>query len=1131
MTLFLHTGAVRTRARRSLCAVWVLAALICTAWPLWAANLADLAGPLRQIAAMDRAGALSPFDPLARELGVRNGRVLVEVRFTQPATGQVGALTRFGARVHRSSGSRAQAIVPLAKLADLACLPTVAQVNLPERPVPLQIGPTVSEGVQLTNALSLQWAGLRGMGVSVAIIDQGFEGYDGAELPTTVVTRSFRADGIIDGITEHGTACAEVAGDMAPDVDMYLLAVDTDMDAETALEWCVQNGIDVVSMSLGWLYGPFDGTHTLDDAVDRARQASILPAIAAGDFAKRHWAGDYADANANSLLEFDTQDEGISIVTTAAGEPVRVYLSWFQTASSLGTKADVTDRDYDLELVDPTGVTIATSAVTQNGNDPPSEVLVAFAGAPGTYDVRVRAMSPNIATGPTDHFELFCETHDLDPVLRTAEGSLSIPAAAAGALTIGATRTVADLPDPIVDFPLDTLEDFSSQGPTVDGRLKPDLSAPDAVQTSLDTQSGAYNTYNPFFGTSAAAPHVAGGAALLKCEDPTRTADELADVLVRLATAQNLITPIRLTDSSIAAPEQAGAGRLTLRSGLDTKPPTISITFPINGTTITTAQPTVVGVITDTETGVDQGTIVLTVDGTPVQWDSFNPGSGVVSYMPPDPLSRTAHTVMLEASDLAGNAGTPAVTNFRVGLPTLSAGLHLISLPYRNLRNPNPAAIFGVALNELGLVRWVPTDPYFSKYRIFPDPLAGFQPPDCTGANPTVVSPPAGLGYFVRLPREIVLNVAGETLADTTSYTIRLPLGTAEPTGWHMIGNPYQDEVDWSTVQFVTNGVRQNLDDAIASDVTEGILFWYDETRNGYDFVEPQRAVLEPGEGYWLHVQVSTAVIIYPATVTAGVTARPKPSAPTPRPTIDNWKAQIVADVPGMSDACNYLGVAPNASSGHDVAADVPEPPAIGDSSVSLYFPHSDWGSASGAYTQDLRARAASAQEWRFDVVGPKDGTPVTLSWPSLNATVPGELTLRLEDLATGRSVYMRGVTSYSFKASGIRHFAVTAERAGTGGLQITALSAAQARDGSVVVTYELSTPAAVSAEVRNIAGRVVRGLIAGRNAAKGLQTLTWDARSDAGVKAPAGAYLLVLTARTADGQTVSRLCPINATR
>lgn len=1125
MTPFSYSRATRTKASQSafrICMVLILALLATSL--AWGATLADLAGPLRTIAARDRIGQLSALDPLAAAVGVQNGRVLVQVRFTGSAAGQIAALTRLGARVHRTSDVRAQVIAPVSRLVDIACLPSVASVDLPQRPVPLQIPPTISEGVQLTNALSLQWGGLTGLGTSVAIIDQGFLDYDTAELPANVITRSFRSDGIVDGITDHGTAVAEIVGDMAPNVNMYLLAVDTEMDTEAALEYCIQNDIDIVNISLGWLYGPFDGTHSLDKAVNRARATGVLPVIAAGNFAQRHWAGQWVDADGDGILEYDTNDEGISVTTTGAGEVIRVYLSWFQTASPQGTKADVTDRDYDLELVDPSGVVIATSAVTQNGNDPPSETLIAFARAPGNYDIRIRAMSPNIITGPTDEFQLFCWTHDFETALQVPETSLSIPGTASGALTIGATRAVADVPDPNIDYPVDTLEPFSSQGPTVDGRHKPELSGPDAVQTST--------SLSPFFGTSAAAPHVAGGAALLKSEDPTRTPTELSDVLIRLARAQNQLLPIRLPDGKGANEDQAGAGRLSLRSGLDTKPPTISITFPINGTTITTAQPTIIGVITDTETGVDQGSIAMTLDGVRVQWDSFNPGSGVVTYTPPTPLTRAAHTVKLEASDLAGNPGTPAVSNFRVGLPTLSAGLHLISLPYRNLIDPNPASIFGVGVNELALVRWVPTDTAFNKYRIFPDPLASFTPPDATGDNPTVVSPPAGLGYFVNLPREVVLNVAGESLSDVTSYTIRLPLGTAEPTGWHMIGNPFQDKVDWSTVQFVTRGVRQDLDAAIASGVTEGVVFEYVPAAGArpgrYEFVSPQSAVLEPMKGYWLHVRTSTAVIIYPSTV-IGAKKPSDTSVQKTRPSADNWKVQIIASAPGLLDTCNYLGVAPNAASGHDVANDIPEPPPIGKS-LQLFFPHTDWGPASGQYTQDIRARGAT-QTWTFEVVCPTPDVRVTLSWPELNATVPGEVALRLEDLDAGRSVFMRTTSSYSFRAGSTpRHFRVTAERAGAGGLQITSLAAAPTRDGGILATYQLSAPAAVTAEIRNIAGRVVRSL-GTHNVGPGLQTLAWDGCNHSGVRVPGGTYLLQLTAKAADGQTVRRICPINTLR
>jgi hypothetical protein len=53
------------------------------------------------------------------------------------------------------------------------------------------------------------------------------------------------------------------------------------------------------------------------------------------------------------------------------------------------------------------------------------------------------------------------------------------------------------------------VEFFSSQGPTIDGRTKPDITGIDGVSV---TAAGSF--VSPFFGTSAAAPHVAGIAAL-----------------------------------------------------------------------------------------------------------------------------------------------------------------------------------------------------------------------------------------------------------------------------------------------------------------------------------------------------------------------------------------------------------------------------------------------------------------------------------------------------------------------------------------------------------------------------------------------------------------------------------------
>lgn len=1129
MTLFSATGNGSTRAKGAALAALLLTVLLWGAIPAPAATLADLAGPLRDLALSDSAMA-------ARVAGVRGGQVEVEVLFRSPADATAAPLEALGAKVHARRDSRVQAIVPVSRLRDIALLPSVAQVRLPSHAILLQgIGPNVSEGVQLTNALSLQFAGVTGLGVSVAVIDGGFLDYATAELPPNVTVRSFRSDGLTD-VTAHGTACAEVLADMAPACDMNLLAVDSMVDTENALEWCLANGVQLVSISLGYIDGPFDGLSRLDMTLDRMRASGILVVVAAGNFAQQHWAGEYVDADGNGFAEFDTADEVLTLPNVPAGAMVWVQLSWYETAGPTGGRSETTNRDYDLILIDSTGQQIARSAITQDGDDPPTEPLRAIVPAAANYSVKIMAVSSNIASGPTDKFQLFSAYYAVEPTLQIPETSLSMPAEARGALTVAATRGVYPLAlPPIIDYPVDTLEPFSSQGPTVDGRTKPDMAGPDGVTTSIGARDPA-NPYNPFFGTSAATPHVAGGAALLLSESGSRTPDQLQTVLMQLAAAQNEMTPITLIDNTEATPVEAGVGRLSLRAGLDTEPPTVSISFPMNGTTITTARPTIIGVATDSHTGVDAATISLTLDGVHVQYDSYNPSTGVVTYTPPSDLGRTAHTVTLQASDVAGNQSQAAVSNFRVGLPTLSAGLHLFALPYANLLDPSPATIFGVPLNEMGLVRWVPTDTSYLKYRIYPDPLASFDHPDPVGAAPTVPSPPAGLGYFVRLPRQVVLNVQGSTLAGVPSYTVQLPLGTVDPLGWSMIGNPYTDTIDWATVQFTTNSVRQDLDQAIASGVTEGILFsWVPDSgtvQGHYEFVSPMSAVMRPMEGYWIHVLKSTAVTIYSATMSEAAAAAKTAAAKGPQPTLDNWTLHLVASGPRMLDTANYLGVAPNASTGHDIGADVPEPPVLG-TGLSLYFPHSDWGSASGHYAQDTQARGAGTKTWAFEVACPVRNTDITLSWPELNASVPEGLTLRLEDVDNGRSVYMRTVPSYTYNTgtASVRHLRAVVEPERGGGLRIVALNAAPVRGGHVVITYQLSGAASVSAEIVNIAGRPVRALVSGREAGSGRNTLAWDGRNSTGVRVPAGTYLLHLTARSADGEAAKRVCPVNLGR
>jgi subtilisin family serine protease len=129
-------------------------------------------------------------------------------------------------------------------------------------------------------------------------------------------------------------------------------------------------------------------------------------------------------------------------------------------------------------------------------------------------------------------------------------GSVSSPGSSAGAITAGAVEFARN-GAPVV-------ADFSSIGPTpISLRLKPDVAAPGAGVLSSVPGGG----WGLLSGTSMAAPHVAGAAALLRQRHPTWSVAQIKAALVETGRS------VRLNPDSAApaVPAYVGGGLVSLQ--------------------------------------------------------------------------------------------------------------------------------------------------------------------------------------------------------------------------------------------------------------------------------------------------------------------------------------------------------------------------------------------------------------------------------------------------------------------------------------------------------------------------------------------------------------------------------------
>ncbi|MEU4555002.1 S8 family serine peptidase [Micromonospora violae] len=305
---------------------------------------------------------------------------------------------------------------------------------------------------------------------------------------------------------------------------------------------------------------------------------------------------------------------------------------------------------------------VVGKVLDENGNGSISGIVAGMEWAARTEHAKVINMSLGVSAWHTQNDplsqavnKLTAETGALFVVAAGNNGNdpstLGAPGTADAALTVGAVDAA------------DHLAIFSSGGPRLnDEGLKPDLTAPGvnvlAARSQYDPFSTGYYVENS--GTSMAAPHVAGAAALLVQKHPTWTPQQIKDALMS--------TSVRTPDYNAY---QAGSGRLDVAAAYDRDQ--VIATGSVDAGLVkwaagTTPQP-IKRKITYTNTTAKPVTLEISVDRGAYPAQTFTAGANRVTVpargtstvdvvVDPKGLTQGQHSAQVKARSAAGEVHT-----------------------------------------------------------------------------------------------------------------------------------------------------------------------------------------------------------------------------------------------------------------------------------------------------------------------------------------------------------------------------------------------------------------------------------------------------------------------------------------
>jgi hypothetical protein len=570
-----------------------------------------------------------------------------------------------------------QAWVPADKVDDIAGISNVQAVRLPD----YAIFNITSAGDAIHNAdkVRAQFSalGYDGTGIKVGVISNGADhrANVGAELPTVTVDPAHPGSG------DEGTAMLEIVHDLAPGAQLYFAGITNSTQMIPSIDYLVAQGCDVILDDVGFYGEAFFTDSAIAQHVSNViTNNDVVYVTSAGNSAGgKHYQAQYAQGlSATSdgrLHKFGGPGEDVNNITIPNGETFRAFLQW---SDSWGGS----NNNYDLYLYNSnTFAKLGQGVSVQDGQvgDLPFE-MVQWTNNTGS-NVQAQIWVEKKTTAAARELELFVASQG-SLQFNTSADSLIGQEAVPGVISVAAAS--AGSPN--------TVESFSSRGmstiytnfatQTKISRQTLDGTGIDGVNTKIG-DLGFF--YDPFYGTSAASPHVGAIAALVRQANPSLSAPQVITAMADTATD--------LTTYGVGYDTTSGAGRYNALDAVykvftpSAPDLTAGSDFGVSSTDNITSDNT------PTFTGtVPAGSLVrLIVDG--VEKTNVQLGAGVTSYSMSTNLADGNHAVTIRVA-ANGTVSLPNNSNSSVALnvvidttaPTvLTKNFNWDNVPYQSL--------------------------------------------------------------------------------------------------------------------------------------------------------------------------------------------------------------------------------------------------------------------------------------------------------------------------------------------------------------------------------------------------------------------------------------------------------------